>query len=633
MSRSFPEKINMLLNRMFEGRLVPFVGAGISLSAKIGYEKLFPSMPLFTPTLDYMKRRLRKGFNEYPQRYQDADMVLVRSLLPRDMGGTGEGAFKTTSFDRLADIAFWLWGAERLCECLQIRYFQYLKPLPAHRYLAYMAREGLIGEIISTNYDCCIEKAYCNSFYPVLKEHKDNGVKVIFNLNTYRSNGGLRQSREGLSALRLYKINGCAKAYVEGAQEAEDILLTERQLQDFGSRRWAHDLLADRARRHSLVFCGFGSEEPQVRHTALAIMDEFSDSGENQQYSVEDSADLPNAPFVAAYDKPTFPQAQILVAFHRAHVNQSRCLDGLQVGDWIAASSLSGHEVRDIPGTNGKLKADDFFKFLFQAAFGRLLVQYTRDNSEFYLWLRGLSGYAGAWRAHILAALYPHTVQIGNEKEDKSPLGSSSALFEIPVVENGMPDQAMPLWQWLYAAYHPENTQPLQQDWYLPLKQDPHFILGVLLVLAGLCFEKNRDADSNGAKPPKVNGPSIATEHVRPTPGYGLAIQVPDAPTVYLVREGSALPPDSAEPAGKGRALFRVSIPSRQAMATEGRWEQKASRESLGGLPVLRIGRYYTVELPEWIRIAERPERLHTAIRRVFASAPSRKPNVILKPL
>ena len=45
----------------------------------------------------------------------------------------------------------------------------------------------------------------------------------------------------------------------------------ERQLQNWRERKWARDLFNDCLRSRTLVFSGFGSEEPQVRHTALQI--------------------------------------------------------------------------------------------------------------------------------------------------------------------------------------------------------------------------------------------------------------------------------------------------------------------------------------------------------------------------
>lgn len=77
---------------------------------------------------------------------------------------------------------------------------------------------------------------------------------------------------------------------------AERIVLTERQLQTFRDQGWAHDLFKDRARTRALLFCGFGSEEPQIRHTALALMEEFSRNGRVD--NADDVMGLPNAPFL-----------------------------------------------------------------------------------------------------------------------------------------------------------------------------------------------------------------------------------------------------------------------------------------------------------------------------------------------
>ncbi|CAE6869979.1 hypothetical protein R69746_08343 [Paraburkholderia aspalathi] len=46
-----------------------------------------------------------------------------------------------------------------LAHILQIRDFADLDPTPAHYYLAFLVREGLISELVTTNYDCNLERA------------------------------------------------------------------------------------------------------------------------------------------------------------------------------------------------------------------------------------------------------------------------------------------------------------------------------------------------------------------------------------------------------------------------------------------------------------------------------------------
>jgi SIR2-like domain len=152
--------------------------------------------------------------------------------------------------------------------------------------LAYLAREGLITEIITTNWDCGIEHAFGRSFGWNRESAAGEALAVIRNLYQYRTGGGRRYTRDAhyRPILHLYKINGCAQEYGNYLQAigtihqtdpsfepgvAQRLVLTERQLQTFRSEYWARDLFQDRRRTHALLLCGFGSEEPQVRHTAL----------------------------------------------------------------------------------------------------------------------------------------------------------------------------------------------------------------------------------------------------------------------------------------------------------------------------------------------------------------------------
>ena len=106
-------------------------------------------------------------------------------------------------------------------------------------------------------------------------------------------------------------------------------------------------MLADRARRCALLFCGFGSEEPQVRHTALAIMDEFRDNGSGPKLAPRDVAELPNAPTVVVHETLGFTQAQILMAFHQAHGDTTEAGAGPHgVNERIAVSMLSPRDAK-----------------------------------------------------------------------------------------------------------------------------------------------------------------------------------------------------------------------------------------------------------------------------------------------
>lgn len=647
MSRTPQEKIEMLLDRLFEGRLLPFVGAGISMGARN------PEHPEFRPTLDYMKKCLRREIIQYIRQNPGCSHSLLVGLLPKDMVQSRyerfakkrhgvvntrhknthnkigmkkvalAGALQSESFDRLAEIAYWLFGADKLCVILQIRRFKSLEPLPAHRILAYLAREGLIGEIISTNYDCCIEKAYRNSFGSHFAGKNKPQPLAIHNLFGYRNFAGLRQDKNGLPTLRLYKINGCAQALTLDG-DSESILLTERQLQSFRDRQWAHDLLADRARRHMLLFSGFGSEEPQVRHTALSVIEEFQAHDHKKQKTAETVASLPNAPFVAAYDQLSFTQAQIITAFHMAHTGKEDFEHSSAVPNALAASSLTGKAAADLGfRSGGKLSADNFFARLYQAAFGRLLKRYTNDRSDFYLWLKDKIPQPGVWRAQLLAWLYPsHTLNAlttSNVAEFEALFGSKRGLFHTS--GSGL----MAFWRWLFAAYHPDKDFLKGSDWYLPLQKDADFILGVLLILSNLELQPKpvpeiiKHRCSLLDELPEFKGSVIPATHL------GLLVQFGTSPTLCLVRDSAPISNKLDANPLPGNLLLRVAIPSRQDISQTGRWQSSVKENGN-----IRLGRYYTVTPRKLIAAAQTPDRLASSIRKAFAAAPSPKPKAKL---
>jgi hypothetical protein len=214
---------------------------------------------------------------------------------------------------------------------LDIRLFLSLAPTSAHRYIAWLVREGLFSEVISTNYDCALEKAYAASFgedssptaVAKLEESKRSAFFVaISNRDDYRNHANQSQSLRlnGIptTVLRLYKINGCAAAYDNLAEKdrknrSSTLVITERHLQDFGLRKWAEDIFRDRFRCRSVVFSGFGAEEPQVRFTALRVLEEFSDAFTPTSLAVSCDAAGPPHCFLQEYH-PTLTAWQLQIA-------------------------------------------------------------------------------------------------------------------------------------------------------------------------------------------------------------------------------------------------------------------------------------------------------------------------------
>ncbi|NKC16702.1 MAG: hypothetical protein GKR94_32270 [Gammaproteobacteria bacterium] len=204
-------------------------------------------------------------------------------------------ARQSSSLAHVAEIAAWLGLSQaRILRLSRIEKFTKLHPSRAHRYLGYMAREGFIDEVITTNYDTCIENAYERSFgHELSKSGPPLHSAIIHDLQGLRQHSGRAiriDAATGIddTLLKIYKINGCAEHYRKEAIRAGDdghfrIELTERELQALNNRQWADNLLRMRARNRSLFFIGFGSGEPQIRHTMLALVAEFQTDGNGKR--------------------------------------------------------------------------------------------------------------------------------------------------------------------------------------------------------------------------------------------------------------------------------------------------------------------------------------------------------------
>lgn len=203
-------------------------------------------------------------------------------------------------------------GYKSLVEILKIDQYRDLCPTPAHYYIAKLSREGLINEVITTNYDCNFEKAY-------IELSGASNSDVISCLDDYRKKGA---EIGDVNRLKVFKVNGCAERLVDTdfKKRYESILLTERQLQKWRNRQWAADVFRDRLRSKSLIFVGFGSDEPQVHHTLQTVLDEYTDELEDNDKEVLETH---SAPIVAVFDAyPTFHQQQIVNTYalhHKKH--------------------------------------------------------------------------------------------------------------------------------------------------------------------------------------------------------------------------------------------------------------------------------------------------------------------------
>jgi hypothetical protein len=562
------------------------------------------------------------------------------------------------ALSRLAEIGWLLWGALRVCEVLRIGEFTALDPLPAHRYLAYLAREGLVTEIITTNYDCCIERAYRCSFGPDLEGLLDDldgeTPAVIRDLEEYRAKEStLFVAPTGVRRpiLRLYKINGCAEHYRRArsdvermpgnrryellAEAAERIILTERQLQTFRNERWALDLFRDRARTRNLLFCGFGSEEPQVRHAALAITQEFQSYREHSD--PKEVANLPNAPWVAAYRGLSFYQLQILAGYLHAHMGGK--LDSHPLGARIADlldNVFLGPDACDLGGDAPNLSADRFLRALFERTFCALLGRELEDGTLLTNWLRSRVPEWRTWTECLrtyASIPEPKRCPGTNGSHHGSQVNPSAGPHQqgtgiapcAPLLEPTGDMQPLRLWAWLWAMRYPSEATSPQPLWYLPVSEEPLLVALTLLLVRALT--------TAGCPSTGLLSTSDPIRQVRAVDRHGLEVVVPkdgahSAFRVYLIVEDASMPawlvpnPSADRREGEGtlrpRLVRRIGVPSSRYRSDRLRIEQRPVEP--GGIGTLYVGRTEVSSAAELIRRARVPGEMPVALRRLSAS-------------
>ena len=332
------EVLKVLVNAILDRQLVPLLGAGVSTQARSSNEEDLPTGAQNVPELVKIL-----GKTLYPLAVRPrVGSVASRKRLIVD-------AYERKSLAELCELFVDEYESargvrsdeahEKLCDVLRIADFVGLCPTPAHRLIAFLACEGLVPEVVTTNYDCCLERAFAETHgqdpervarrgreMPESSSERANSdfdwgpdvdVWVSHDLQTYRRSAK-RLPTDAPSRdqpfLRIHKINGCALALrrKRGAY-AKRILLTERQLQSWRDRQWAADMIRDRLRTRKILTCGFGSEEPQVRHTVALITEE--EPTNDTERGGTTLLKRPNLIVVAGYgSQPTFAQHQVLTA-------------------------------------------------------------------------------------------------------------------------------------------------------------------------------------------------------------------------------------------------------------------------------------------------------------------------------
>lgn len=573
-----------LVGHVLQGGVVPFLGAGVSRDARcIG------DTPSVVPTIDCLREDVVSALVE-ALHARPLDLVAVQ----RELGLEDHQSFFNADFTRLAEVLTWYSDPMAPVRSTRIQDYEHLLPLPAHRAIARIAREGLFDEVITTNYDLCLERAWRNTLPADRRLNDDPAHRddrkgwhpaVIRSLGEHRQRGSRRECQHGFPVLRIYKVNGCAERLGRGlTQDAQracaEIILTEPQLRDFGARGWARDLLRDRARSAHLLFSGFGSDEPQVRFTMLDLLAELSHDGEGRQGEPA-LWDEGNAPWIQGFEAHlSYPQAQLLRGYRDAR------LDHREAGplDTDSINAFLGGDGNTLDaGTQTGLTADLFWTRLHQGVWGRLLAKNTARDSAIHSWLSELGIDAQAWLASLRSWLYPQTSAANGARDDDgfavlaSRVGQLLELTGDPGLSpSSKPmDQrpaCPPLWRWLAAVSGVDITRdhrsgnelcPAEQDYYLAWRDDP-VLIALVLLLAWLALA--------GQEQPLSGTSATATEGLR-VPIHRAAQEGSTAgsdrtPLSWLLirGEGAHLPDLS----GETRSLIVVTVPSRHGRGEAG---------------------------------------------------------------
>ena len=318
------------------------LGAGISLPSE-GLEDNYHHV-------EKMKENIKERLSVYEEK--DGLSILSQRLiwleLEKNFPKSSEGFQETY---------------KTLIKTLKIPEFIKLKPTHAHYFIAFIAREGLISEIITTNYDCNMENAYLEitTKEKLTPNNQDNlPVVRIYNNNTFSRFASKKVLNNNIPILKVFKINGCAFAEKKENAPSKSILLTETQLQNWRERKWAADFFRLKLRMSSLFFIGYGSDEPQVLHTIQHVFEENEGNNNSNNNDIYSST---NAPIVAVYEK---------LSFVHEYITKQYCLyNGYKISD-AEKLLITPEKVND---SEEKLSADKLTENIYQKILKKLIEE------------------------------------------------------------------------------------------------------------------------------------------------------------------------------------------------------------------------------------------------------------------
>lgn len=177
-----------------------------------------------------------------------------------------------------------------------------------HLIIARLAKEGLIHELVTTNYDTLLELGFWATGMERVDENFDPPFASPWTeyFITLPSKKDYLRSLPYRSIFRLHKIHGCAddliKHYAKSCKHRNEeciivdecgnlirdsnFVITHKELLDWRSDNWAQALLEDRARNHFIVFIGFSGSDNVLHNSLRNIFREIQDCGNIQETNI-----------------------------------------------------------------------------------------------------------------------------------------------------------------------------------------------------------------------------------------------------------------------------------------------------------------------------------------------------------
>jgi hypothetical protein len=233
MKREIDGPFHYLIDRILHRRCVPLIGAGISTQSTRdgqpwdGHRIWELIARALEPTLASRLERFADNQNKFrvcecchesfgnDHAYRDAYRNFRLATLSNCFLCDLRLAKEQNALTKACEAFLWEHGGptqagyEALVEQLQIKKFTKLDPRPAHFYLAFLAREGLVTEFITTNYDCNLERAYERTWQGRGRSGTTL-IRAVFDLDTFAENAAVnansRPGEDTAHALRVYKI-------------------------------------------------------------------------------------------------------------------------------------------------------------------------------------------------------------------------------------------------------------------------------------------------------------------------------------------------------------------------------------------------------------------------------------------